>query len=574
SATLPVPVRYALRFCDSHFPDGTPVEAIIDDPKINPRKLNAMMSCSIDNHALFWSATTGQLTSPQSRPKVTIPNSDTGVPARIECIAVSPNGTRIATCSSYSSVQRGAIHIWDATALELIASCELDANPGSAVFSQDGERVAMTDVFPRRLGTVHVFNIKTNSCVQESREELKIDALAFSLDGSLELVCTELQSTPQSKKAIVRWTLGGPPRPKLEQSDNLKKVYSISISPDCKEIIAVTDAHTLVWDFEKSTLIHKLPTQPGVRSAVMSNDWDTMVLDAISSSYIGNIKPFKSWKEWAHRADGRGIRLSPKKDDLHAILSWSHKDIRLHSTFTLPEVLLHLDFSTVYPDPEFSCDGEHVFVPTVSHIEKMSIPQCYFKGKTHLKVEWTAFSPDGKYHLSADSEGVFLLHDHSSGQTACLDSSHEIRVAAFSHNASRIVGVSRDGNIHLWDTTTHALIGKSRNAALDDVTYVSFGANDEEIIVRSLDMREAHTTLRVVIDGTLIALQESVNDAGVPLPPPTYIDTTVTARTHVSTEAAPNHRLETIGILPRGIHVLDSDDPFTMGTVVYTNIEA
>ncbi|KAG6817279.1 hypothetical protein H0H93_007365, partial [Arthromyces matolae] len=542
SATLPVPVRYALRFCDSHFPDGTLVEAIIDDPKINPRKLNALISCSIDNHVLFWNATTGQLTSPQSRPKVTIPNSETGVPARIECIAVSPNGTRIATCSSYSSVQRGAIHIWDATALQLIASCELDAKPGSAVFSQDGERVAMTDVFPRRLGTVHVFNIKTNSCVQENREELKIDALAFSLNGSLELVCTELQSTPQSKKAIVRWTLGGPLRPKLEQSDNLKKVYSISISPGCKEIIAVTDVHILVWDFDKSTLIHKLPTQPGVRSAFVSNDRDTMVLDATSLSYTGNIKPFKSWKKWAHRTDGRSIRLSPKKDHL---LSWSHKDLRLHSPFT-QQLLLHLDFSTIYPDPEFSFDGEHIFVPTVSRIERISIPQCYLGNLTPLKMQWMTFSTDGKYHLFGDFEGVLLLHDHSSGETTRLDHSHEIRIAAFSRNASRIVGVSGHGNIHLWDTTTHALLGKSRKTALGDATHVSFGANDQEIIVERLDKPEAHMTLRVDIDGTLIALQESGNDGGLPLPPPTYIDTAVTARTHVSTEAAPNHRLETV----------------------------
>ncbi|KAG6819183.1 hypothetical protein H0H93_014557 [Arthromyces matolae] len=406
---LPVTVRYALRFYASHFPDGTPVEAIIDHPKIvDPLQLiNALLSrgsfyiidghaptlylnysesmkqisCSdsIDNYTLIWNSTSGEMTGPRPRPSVTIPTSETEGPVTIKCIAVSPDGTRIATCTfAYSSVQRGAIHIWDATTLQLITSCGLDADPGFAVFSQNGERVAMTDTSSRRLGTVHVFNLKTNSCVQENRRELIIDALAFSLDGSLELVCTEssfkfergkFPSMPESKIAIVRWVLGGLPRPKLEQSDNLKKVFSISISPGCQEIIAVTDVHILVWDFDKSTLIHKLPTQPGVRSAIMSHDKDTMVLEADSLLYIGHIKPFESWKRGARKTEGGCIRLSPKKD---LLLSWSRKEVHLIDLFT-QKVWLHLDFSTTHSDPQFSCDGEHIFVPNVSQIEKIDI---------------------------------------------------------------------------------------------------------------------------------------------------------------------------------------------------------
>ncbi|KAG6856441.1 hypothetical protein H0H87_004406 [Tephrocybe sp. NHM501043] len=563
--SLPFPLQYALKFCASHFPVGNPIGFVVDNQAITPLQLDAMIhfssnttdaaplclhyphnakhfSSSIDEHLLFWNATTGRITSPRPRLTTSMPNSKSGVPGRVECLAILPDGTKIASASSFKDAGRCTLHIWDAMTLQIIGTHELESDPRSIVFSQDGEQVAMTDCV--RVGAICVINLQTGLCVKENYDNTRVEMLMFSRNGTLHVFGSENHPTSRNDKDIFRWILGGfSKRVKLDYPNDWRRVYSIVPSLDYKEIISVTDKHIFVWDFETSALLRKLSNQ-GVHSAMMSRDNGTVVLDGISSLHIGDVESSdkQKWKKWEHRTDGRGIRLSPKRDHL---LSWSQGDVRLQGFPFGDDTLLDLPFPTVYPDPEFSSDGEHIFVPTVSQIEKIAIPQCYLN-KQPLKSKWTSFSPDGKFHVFADSEGGLLFRNSSSENTTRLpfktNTSPVIQYAKFSLSASRLVGISIVGTVYLWDTSTRDLVAISAQA-IHGITAVSFSSDEEEIIVE----RPEKPYIRLVPgdDGCLVALPTEKN--GYSLLPAGFAPN-INAGTciYVSTEDAPNRRLDRV----------------------------
>ena len=87
-----------------------------------------------------------------------------------------------------------------------------------------------------------------------------------------------------------------------------------------------------------------------------------------------------------------------------------------------------------------------------------------FEGHTE-RVEWVAFSPDGKMLASSDFNGVIWLWDIDTGEHRQIRTSHKIVDEVMFSPDGRTLVSSRQGDIRLWDVATGEF-----KARLEDTT--------------------------------------------------------------------------------------------------------
>ena len=110
-----------------------------------------------------------------------------------------------------------------------------------------------------------------------------------------------------------------------------------------------------------------------------------------------------------------------------------------------------------------------------------------FKGHMH-GVNSVAFSPDGKYIVSAADDKTIKLWDAKSGKIIKTFNGHTdvVNSAAFSPDGNHIVSASMDETIKLWDIEKEVAI-RTFSGHSDNVTSAVFSPNGKYIVSASYD---------------------------------------------------------------------------------------
>lgn len=126
-------------------------------------------------------------------------------------------------------------------------------------------------------------------------------------------------------------------------------------------------------------------------------------------------------------------------------------------------------------------------------------------------VNSVAFSPDGRFVLTASLDGTARVWNVNTGQQTAELSGHTQRVnrAVFSPDGTRIVTASNDGTARLWDTSTGEELAALEGHG-DTVRTAAFSSDGSRVVTASWD-----GTARVwdVRTGTLSALLTGHNGA-------------------------------------------------------------
>ncbi|KAG6896253.1 hypothetical protein C0992_009461 [Termitomyces sp. T32_za158] len=564
STTVSLPnssqVRYSLRFCASHFlrRGKNPLSTLIDDPAIDPFQLNAMIHHSpevdgcpgpltlryladsmftfLDGHGLRWRTRDGWL-SPELSPSLKSRRE-------ILCSQISPAGTKVAVAlSSLSSLGlKRKLKVFDAETLLHLYSVPLPHNAKSLVFSPDGKHISVLTT--ESIVQIHVDTGKTN--ITNPGLKLHMDtSIICSPNGDLHLI------SRRSPSVLVRSRIGGF-RETIEMPHGVECKFMV-VSRDCAQIVTITQDGVHIWDFDSGDLVHTFSSDFAIWSAALSPNKEIVICsDSVGTVFIWKINDVsQSWRKLCDidtSLQGHHYRYFTRRTEAWLHLDIDHLDFSAdgdfivatsHGIAQLVEIRsgrgttlhyyreLQSRFSRFSHHsiegegetqsiqcPIFSLDGKHVFLFDKHRIVKHVLPS-YQSEETPLQVvEWSSFSPDGKFLISAVLTGGLRLCDLRTGRTDCLpfpQDTADVRIAcaAFSPDGSLIVGTSVFGDVCMWNTAHHGIIGVSEQPIMD-VGSISFGTHGEIILLAS---RENTIAARLIlVNGILKRLVAGFDD--------------------------------------------------------------
>ncbi|KAG6885235.1 hypothetical protein C0993_004528 [Termitomyces sp. T159_Od127] len=563
STTAPLPnssqVRYSLRFCASHFPKRgeKPLSTVIDDPAVDPLQLNAIihrspgvdgcpgpltlrymadsMLTSLDDRGIRW----------RSRDHWLSPEIPPSLESRREilCSQISPMETKIAVAfaSLLPHGYQSEVEVFDAENLHLYC-VPLTYKARSLVFSPDGKHIAVltTDSIVQ----IHVDTGKVT--IENPRVRLDMDlCLIFSPDGVLH------QISNTSPSVLIRSRIDG--SPKTVEMPHGAECKFMAVSRDCTQIITITQDGTHVWGFDTGDVVHTFPSDFDIWCAAISPNKEIVICsDSLGTVYMRQINVSQSWKKLCdintllHGGHGRyftremvawlhsGIDHLNFSADGDLVVATSHGiaqlvDVRngrssiLYNYCELRSRFSHHDIDgegevQSIQCPIFSLDGKHVFTFDKYRIVKHLLPSHQLETIPLQVVEWSSFSPDGNFLISAVLKGGLRLCDLRTGKTESLpfpEGKADVRIAcaAISPDGSCIAGISVVGDVYMWDIAHHSILGVSTQPIMD-VGSILFGIYGEIILLASrANTIAARLTL---VNGILVSLVAGGSVADLP----------------------------------------------------------
>jgi len=416
-----------------------------------------------------------------------------GHTSSIYTTTISPSGTLIAAGSD-----DGTIQIWSINTGELVVGpLRRDAGRASSVtciaFFPDEDTIASGSYN----GTLCIWDCVTCRCSGTVKaHEDRVTSVAVSGDGR-NIVSGSWDRT------IAVWTADNLEicsRSKLEDMhDGI--VYSVALSPEFKSIVSVCDTTIRFWNISGGQLILQgKETVEDLRSVAWSPDGTCVAaVDYYGLIYLWRVP---NRPTITHIGQER-IDKSP-----HLFISFSSDGCYI-ITFTDDSVSLW-DVATgkmvctpVQPPSEILtvssvfCDGTHItYAGTSSQLDHImlhvwNIEAIDSSTQSHTSEKFdtcTAFSPDGKYIVSADetlrvwsTETATLLvgpiNVHT-GYVTCV---------AFSHDSKHIISGSRGGSLCVWNAGTGDLVhGPWSDDQIKILESVLFSPDGNRIVCGSL----------------------------------------------------------------------------------------
>jgi len=450
-----------------------------------------LVTASQDKTAKVWDAGTGQ---------ELLTFSKHGAP--VFDVAFSPDGKRVATVGADANVR-----LWDPTSGEEFLTLPLEdaLDPRGVAFSEDGKRVAVAS---NGINFVEMWDATTGEKLLNSSFGLSDRPLdiTFSLDGKLAAIGghdrkAEVWDTATEK---VLYTLSGHSGP----------VNGVAFSPDGKHLVTASWDYTArEWDLTPAKEALFIPINPpwsrvvsyspdGTRLlTVSSKENAAKIWNAISGEEMQTLSGLTTPLNWtAYSPDGKKVAGIYDK----TIIIWDAK-----TGGELMTLSGHKDrvFSIV-----FSPDGNHLASgsangelliwdmadgkvslilqgPTIG-----SSPLASVQGYAILSI---AYSPDGKYLVSGDSDGFGIIWDaatgeklstisHEDGSSGVAFLPDEIFGAAYSPDGKRLALAGGRGITRVLDAST----GKellTLKGHTGPVLSVSFSPDGKLIATASMD---------------------------------------------------------------------------------------
>jgi WD40 repeat protein len=459
---------------------------------------NSLVSVSDDNTVRVWKVATGEA--------VRVLRGHT---AAVSEITFSPDKNHFAT----EAADQKAI-IWSLDSDKGIAVSGLTGTKEALAFSPDGTMLAteggpgtslgaMPDgEFPATVWDVATGKLKFTLGGHTDR----IVGVSFSPDGHAIVTCS-------GDNTARLWTADG--QLVKELLGHTKPLTHAVFSPDSKFVVTASADNTVrVWDSLDGKLItgYRGHSQ-AVNDVEFSSDGQFIV--TADDDQTARLWPFhpgergrsSTIESWDHSAAVTSVATSPNGSEMAATTRdgklWLD-GVGLQRSMALSYLV---DRSAKVADVRFSPDGESIattrgpagviynidalraFVdssrsefiyrdatPATEKKEKPSEPDgVKLEGHTG-DINSVAFSPDGRFVVTASADGTARVWDAATGKTVAELRGHSksVNTASFSPDGKFIVTASDDATVRLWDANNFAFvrnIGSSYPRAVSSAEY-------------------------------------------------------------------------------------------------------
>ncbi|KAG8697652.1 hypothetical protein FRC09_007728 [Ceratobasidium sp. 395] len=375
-------------------------------------------------------------------------------------IAVSPDGTRIASGSGDSTVS-----IWDIrTGVVVVGPCEGHSSVvWSVAFSPDGRRVASgSGDFTVRIWDAHTGTMTAGPF--EGHDHV-ICSVAFSYDGA-RVISGSRDGTICIWDSWTGTLLGGP----LEAHSS--RIAFVTFSPDDSRVVSGSfDRIVYVWDTGSwSTVSHSVQNIASrMASILLSPDCTRIALAPIENFDI-HVRDLTDGSETFTSLKGhtRCVNcIAFSQDGAHLVSGSEDKTVRVWDAHT--GALLAGPFEghissvcsvAFLPGSDFVVSASHDRTIRIWDTQASHAATGQFEGHT-APVRSVAFSPDGSRVVSGSDDRSVRVWDAQTGAAIASSlTAHNgaVRSVTFSPNGAHIASGSADSTICIWDARTGELL--------------------------------------------------------------------------------------------------------------------